>query len=67
MSKRQVPFAAGDHVTFKDGVFAGFDADVVDVDTTERMIYVDIPLFGSKTPVELSFDEAARILVLAVS
>ncbi len=64
MSERPIDFAAGDRVTFREGVFSSFDADVVQVDAGARIVHLVIPIFGGRTPVELSFDEAARVLEL---
>lgn len=62
MSDAPVEFAVGDRVTFREGRFSAFDAEVVEVDLAARIIRVEIPVFGGRTPVELAFEEAARIL-----
>jgi transcription antitermination factor NusG len=62
MSDRPIDFTAGDRVTFQGGTFSEFDADVVEVDAIAQRIYLEVPVFGGRTPVELSFEEAARIL-----
>ncbi len=62
MSERPIDFSAGDRVTFREGTSSAFDADVVEVDAIAQRIYLEIPVFGGRTAVELSFEEAARIL-----
>ena len=51
-------FSAGDRVRILEGLFAGFDAEVDEVDTTTRMIRISFRMHGRPVPIDLDLEEA---------
>ena len=62
MSEQPTNFAPGDHVRFRDGLFAGFDADVTEIDAVTQTIHLSIPIYGRGHQLEFTLEEASRLL-----
>lgn len=43
-------------------MYSGFDADVTEVDFSDRIVHVSIPVYGKNVPLKFSFEEASSIL-----
>jgi transcription termination/antitermination protein NusG len=56
-----VEYAAGDSVTVMDGPFATLPATVNEINPDTQKLKVLVSIFGRETPVELSFDQVAKI------
>jgi transcriptional antiterminator NusG len=50
----------GDRVEITGGVFAAHTATVTGVDDLAGRMLAEVELFGRMTPIELSFDDAAK-------
>ena len=56
-----VDFAVGESVTVMDGPFATLPATVNEINADTQKLKVLVSIFGRETPVELSFDQVAKI------
>jgi transcription termination/antitermination protein NusG len=56
-----VDFSVGESVTVMDGPFATLPATVNEINTDTQKLKVLVSIFGRETPVELSFDQVAKI------
>jgi transcriptional antiterminator NusG len=56
-----VDFAVGESVTVMDGPFATLPATVNEINGDTQKLKVLVSIFGRETPVELSFDQVAKI------
>ena len=56
-----VEYAPGDSVTVMDGPFATLPATVNEINPDTQKLKVLVSIFGRETPVELSFDQVAKI------
>jgi transcription termination/antitermination protein NusG len=56
-----VEYAVGDSVTVMDGPFATLPASVNEINADTQKLKVLVSIFGRETPVELSFDQVAKI------
>jgi transcriptional antiterminator NusG len=56
-----VEYAAGESVTVMDGPFATLPATVSEINPDTQKLKVLVSIFGRETPVELSFDQVAKI------
>jgi transcription termination/antitermination protein NusG len=56
-----VEYAPGDSVTVMDGPFATLPATVNEINADTQKLKVLVSIFGRETPVELSFDQVAKI------
>lgn len=54
-------WAAGDSVRVTQGPFANFQGTVSDVDEERTKVKVLVNIFGRETPVELAFDQIAKV------
>jgi transcription termination/antitermination protein NusG len=61
-AKAKTPeYEAGESVTVMDGPFATLPATVNEVNSVTQKLKVLVSIFGRETPVELSFDQVAKI------
>ncbi len=58
---RVVDFAVGDSVTVTDGAFASLPATIAEINTVSQKLKVLVSIFGRETPVELNFNQVAKI------
>jgi transcriptional antiterminator NusG len=61
VAKATVEFEEGESVTVMDGPFATLPATVSEVNPDTQKLKVLVSIFGRETPVELSFDQVAKI------
>lgn len=57
----EVEFENGETVTIKEGSFEGLTGTINEINATAGKLIVLVSLFGRETPVELSFDEVAKL------
>ena len=60
-SKLEVDFVVGESVTVTDGPFESLAATISEVSAESAKLKVLVSIFGRETPVELSFDQVAKI------
>ena len=60
-----VDYEVGESVTVMDGPFATLPATVNEINADTQKLKVLVSIFGRETPVELSFDQVAKILTFA--
>lgn len=59
---QKVPaFAVGESVTVMDGPFETMPATISEIDSEHQKLQVLVSIFGRETPVELAFDQVAKI------
>ncbi|HEX5598230.1 MAG TPA: transcription termination/antitermination factor NusG, partial [Micromonosporaceae bacterium] len=54
-------FQVGDSVTVTDGAFASLPATISEINVDQQKLKVLVSIFGRETPVELNFNQVARI------
>jgi transcriptional antiterminator NusG len=54
-------FAVGDSVTVTDGAFASLPATISEINVDQQKLKVLVSIFGRETPVELNFNQVAKI------
>jgi transcription termination/antitermination protein NusG len=54
-------FAVGDSVTVIDGAFASLPATISEMNADQQKLKVLVSIFGRETPVELNFNQVAKI------
>jgi transcription termination/antitermination protein NusG len=59
--RSSVEFESGESVTVMDGPFATLPATVSEINPDTQKLKVLVSIFGRETPVELSFDQVAKI------
>ena len=57
----QVDFEVGESVTVMDGPFATLPATISEVNAEQQKLKVLVSIFGRETPVELTFNQVAKI------
>ncbi len=57
----QVDFAVGESVTVIDGPFDTLPATISEINAEAQKLKVLVSIFGRETPVELSFNQVAKI------
>ncbi|QBJ95665.1 transcription termination/antitermination protein NusG [Rhodococcus sp. ABRD24] len=57
----EVDFEVGESVTVMDGPFATLPASISEVNAEQQKLKVLVSIFGRETPVELSFNQVAKI------
>jgi transcriptional antiterminator NusG len=58
---RVLDFAVGDSVTVTDGAFASLPATISEINADQQKLKVLVSIFGRETPVELNFNQVAKI------
>jgi len=56
-----VDFEVGESVTVMDGPFATLPASISEVNAEQHKLKVLVSIFGRETPVELTFNQVAKI------
>ena len=56
-----VDFEVGDSVTVTDGAFASLPATISEINADQQKLKVLVSIFGRETPVELNFNQVAKI------
>ena len=54
-------FEVGDSVTVTDGAFASLPATISEINADQQKLKVLVSIFGRETPVELNFNQVAKI------
>ncbi|MER2221283.1 MAG: transcription termination/antitermination NusG family protein, partial [Rhodococcus sp. (in: high G+C Gram-positive bacteria)] len=57
----EVDFEVGESVTVMDGPFATLPASISEVNGEQQKLKVLVSIFGRETPVELNFNQVAKI------
>ncbi len=57
----KVDFEVGDSVTVTDGAFASLPASISEINPDQQKLKVLVSIFGRETPVELNFNQVAKI------
>ena len=57
----EVDFEVGESVTVMDGPFATLPATISEVNVEQQKLKVLVSIFGRETPVELTFNQVAKI------
>lgn len=60
-AQKMPDFHVGESVTVMDGPFETMPASIAEIDTEHRKLRVLVSIFGRETPVELAFDQVAKI------
>lgn len=60
-AQKMPDFHVGESVTVMDGPFETMPASIAEIDTEHRKLRVLVTIFGRETPVELAFDQVAKI------
>ena len=58
---RVLDFEVGDSVTVTDGAFASLPATISEINVDQQKLKVLVSIFGRETPVELNFNQVAKI------
>jgi len=58
---RVLDFEVGDSVTVTDGAFASLQATISEINPDQQKLKVLVSIFGRETPVELNFNQVAKI------
>jgi transcription termination/antitermination protein NusG len=61
VTRSAVEYEVGESVTVMDGPFATLPATVSEINSDTQKLKVLVSIFGRETPVELSFDQVAKI------
>jgi transcription termination/antitermination protein NusG len=61
MALATVEYEVGESVTVMDGPFATLPATISEIDPVHQKLHVLVSIFGRETPVELSFNQVAKI------
>ncbi|MCA1832985.1 MAG: transcription termination/antitermination protein NusG [Actinomycetota bacterium] len=59
--KPRLEFSSGDNVRVVTGPFANFQGIISDIDVDRSKLKVLVNIFGRETPVELGFDQVAKV------
>lgn len=60
-AQKMPDFQVGESVTVMDGPFETMPASIAEIDAEHRKLRVLVSIFGRETPVELAFDQVAKI------
>jgi transcriptional antiterminator NusG len=59
--KPRLEYELGETVRVKEGPFADFSGEIVDINEDQLKVKVLVNIFGRETPVELEFSQIARL------
>jgi transcriptional antiterminator NusG len=59
--KARLEFEQGESVRVKEGPFANFEGEIVEINEDQLKLKVLVNLFGRETPVELEFGQVAKV------
>ncbi len=59
--KARLEFESGESVRVKEGPFANFEGQIVEINEDQLKLKVLVNLFGRETPVELEFGQVAKV------
>jgi transcriptional antiterminator NusG len=60
-SRPRLEYEAGETVRVKEGPFADFSGEVVEINEDQLKLKVLVNIFGRETPVELEFSQVAKL------
>ena len=60
-SSRRMQYEVGETVRVKDGPFADFSGEVIELNAEQLKVKVLVNIFGRETPVELEFSQVAKL------
>jgi transcriptional antiterminator NusG len=60
-ARPRLEFESGETVRVKEGPFADFSGEIVDIDEDKLKVKVLVNIFGRETPVELEFSQVAKL------
>ena len=60
-TRTEVDFSVGESVTVMDGPFATLPATINEINLDSQKLKVLVSIFGRETPVELSFNQVAKL------
>jgi transcription termination/antitermination protein NusG len=60
-AKARLEFEQGESVRVKEGPFANFEGQIVEINEDQMRLKVLVNLFGRETPVELEFGQVAKV------
>ena len=60
-SKPRLAYEEGETVRVKEGPFADFSGEIVEINEDQLKLKVLVNIFGRETPVELEFAQVARL------
>ena len=60
-SKARLEYEMGETVRVKEGPFADFSGEIVEINEDQLKVKVLVNIFGRETPVELEFSQVARL------
>ena len=58
--ENEIPFFVGETIKVTDGPFSSFQGTIEAVDNESKKLTVSVKIFGSKTPMELSFTQVEK-------
>jgi len=59
--KPRLEYEVGETVRIKEGPFADFSGEIVDLNEEQLKVKVEVDIFGRPTPVELEFSQIAKL------
>ena len=59
--KPRLEFEQGESVRVKEGPFANFEGEIIEINEDQLKLKVLVNLFGRETPVELEFGQVAKV------
>jgi transcriptional antiterminator NusG len=59
--KPKLEFEMGETVRVKEGPFADFSGEIIDINEDHLKVKVLVNIFGRETPVELEFSQVAKL------
>ena len=60
-SKARLEYELGETIRVKEGPFADFSGEIVEINEDQLKVKVLVNIFGRETPVELEFSQVARL------
>ena len=60
-AKPRAQFEIGETVRVKEGPFADFSGEIIEINEDQLKVKVLVNIFGRETPVELEFSQVAKL------